>query len=129
MTAPIEESTQQEEVGNGTAQADQQVIAEAASPMNGVKLAQQQQLKMESDSTGKFLYSQKTIDKTFLDPLCFLRCRGLPYSANENDVRKFFGGSILLTFFRIQLISSCLMTRKAFNCLTCKICIELMILY
>uniref|UniRef100_A0A914HJA7 RRM domain-containing protein n=1 Tax=Globodera rostochiensis TaxID=31243 RepID=A0A914HJA7_GLORO len=26
-----------------------------------------------------------------VDPLSFLRCRGLPYSANENDVRKFFG--------------------------------------
>ncbi|KAL3101096.1 hypothetical protein niasHS_001556 [Heterodera schachtii] len=25
------------------------------------------------------------------DASCFLRCRGLPYSANENDVRKFFG--------------------------------------
>lgn len=28
------------------------------------------------------------------DPLCFLRCRGLPYSASEADVRKFFSGII-----------------------------------
>jgi hypothetical protein len=26
------------------------------------------------------------------DAGCFLRCRGLPYSASENDVRKFFAG-------------------------------------
>lgn len=28
------------------------------------------------------------------DSGCFLRCRGLPYSASENDVRKFFGGTL-----------------------------------
>lgn len=26
------------------------------------------------------------------DSGCFLRCRGLPFAASENDVRSFFGG-------------------------------------
>lgn len=68
--------------------------------IGNAQIQQQQMAKQESNNPEDQQEQDFTpVSSNLTQPMdcaCFLRCRGLPYSASENDVRKFFEGFFCL---------------------------------